>query len=333
MSEAAPLEQRLEARVRRALEPPRFPERRDVELAFAVIDGAGDVAFLDHFWLDGPTLWVVAARLDGSGLDGGLAAASLRQLLRALSAELHLPRAVVDELLRQRGDGVSALAVACLDTATGTFRHAAHGDGHCGAVDSLSPGDIGWLTVGGPELPEGGRVPAEGLQSLVDGHARPPRRVLAAIHFKAPPKRARTTTLVIRNDRAAVPDALEAARSFLARHAVAEADMAALELALDEILTNQINYGFRDGMAHEILLELRVEGGRLDVEIRDDGVPFDPLSVAPPDLEAGIEERQIGGLGMHFVRSLIDEVSYRRSGGWNVLALGKTLSGNGEQPA
>jgi len=326
MTVSGSLEQRLAARIRRALEPPRFPERRDVELAFAIVDDSSDVIFFDHFWLDGSKLWAVAARFGKGGLDGALTASGLRQLLRGLAAELREPQAVADQLVGIRGDDVSALAAICFDTTGGVLLHAACGEARCTGADRLGPGEIGWLAIAAPALPEDARVPTDGLQALVDGSLQPPCRAIAAIHFKSPPKRARSTTLVIANDSSAVPDALGSVRSFLAQHEVADEDVSALELALDEIVTNQINYGFRDGAAHEILLEIRVEEGRLEVELRDDGVPFDPLSVSPPDIELGIEERQIGGLGMHFVRSLMDEASYRRVGGWNVLALTRKLA-------
>ncbi len=75
----------------------------------------------------------------------------------------------------------------------------------------------------------------------------------------------------------------------------------------------------------EILIEVNVEGDRLMIDIRDDGAPFDPLSIPEPDLSVELEERQIGGLGMYFVRSLLDNIEYRRSNGWNVVSLEKRL--------
>ncbi len=58
-------------------------------------------------------------------------------------------------------------------------------------------------------------------------------------------------------------------------------------------------------------------------EISDDGVAFDPLKVPPPDLTADLESRPIGGLGVHFVKTLMDEVAYRREGDRNVLTMRK----------
>lgn len=326
MTEAIPLLQRLETRIRSSLEPAPFPERRDVELAFAAESAAHEVVFFDHFWLDERHLWAAALQLSRGGLDGALAAAGQRQLLRALAAESGDPDLVIDGLRQHGGNCVAALAIARIDISVGELRHATLGSGRCSDAQVLAPGDIFWLAIAGEPPVGDGHLPLEGLRALVDQHFGPARRALAAIHFKALAKQQNGATFSIRNDRVALPDALKAVGEYLARHAVANEDASALELALDEILTNQINYGFRDGSAHEILVDIQIDRGRLSVEIRDDGVPFDPLDIAAPDLEAGIEERQIGGLGMHFVKALLDEVSYRRSRGWNVLTLGRTLA-------
>jgi serine/threonine-protein kinase RsbW len=66
-------------------------------------------------------------------------------------------------------------------------------------------------------------------------------------------------------------------------------------------------------------VEARREGDSLHLLIEDDGPEFDPLSAAAPDLEAGVEERDIGGLGVHFVRRLTREAHYERREGLNRL--------------
>ena len=64
---------------------------------------------------------------------------------------------------------------------------------------------------------------------------------------------------------------------------------------------------------------------RATLVLRDDAPPFDPLSLAAPDLAAGLDERSMGGLGIHLVRELVDEVSYRRVDGRNELTLSKHI--------
>jgi serine/threonine-protein kinase RsbW len=106
-----------------------------------------------------------------------------------------------------------------------------------------------------------------------------------------------------------------------------EEAFAGVDLAVDEILTNVISYAFRDGGSHRIDLDLDFSGERLLIEIRDDGVPFNPLDIPPPRLGGEVGEREIGGLGMHFVRNIADEITYRREANWNILSLSKNIGG------
>jgi len=103
----------------------------------------------------------------------------------------------------------------------------------------------------------------------------------------------------------------------------------AFNLCLDELFTNIVSYGYRDQGPHEIILELIATPTEVSAVLRDDARAFDPLTEAPPpDLAAPIEERRIGGLGVHFVKQLMTRVSYRREGACNVLELVKARGAN-----
>lgn len=121
-------------------------------------------------------------------------------------------------------------------------------------------------------------------------------------------------------------------RAFCAEHGVSEAIAFRINLALEEVLANTIKYGYADDVAHEIAVELQQTRDGLTVEIDDDARPFDPTQAATPDLSAPLEERSIGGLGIHFVRTMMDEVRYRRDGGRNRLTLVKRLTSGGGAP-
>jgi anti-sigma regulatory factor (Ser/Thr protein kinase) len=110
---------------------------------------------------------------------------------------------------------------------------------------------------------------------------------------------------------------------FCKAHGVPEAAIAHLNLALDEAMTNTIEYSWPDGGDHELALTIAIRNGAVVAEISDDGIAFDPLKVPPPDLESDIESRPVGGLGVHFVKTLMDDVGYRRDGGRNVLTMRK----------
>jgi anti-sigma regulatory factor (Ser/Thr protein kinase) len=100
-------------------------------------------------------------------------------------------------------------------------------------------------------------------------------------------------------------------------------------LALDELFTNIVTYGGISDPSACIALELAVEADALRIILSDPGQPFDPGTLAPPDLEASLEERQIGGLGVHFARTLMDSFDYRRADSRNQLTLRKRLPGAG----
>jgi serine/threonine-protein kinase RsbW len=100
----------------------------------------------------------------------------------------------------------------------------------------------------------------------------------------------------------------------------------ALNVALDEALCNAISYGFPDGGQHAITVSLGCQDGEASAEVIDDGIPFDPLaSSAAPDVGTGLQDRQVGGLGLLFMRHLMDDVAYRREGRFNRLRLRKRI--------
>lgn len=94
-----------------------------------------------------------------------------------------------------------------------------------------------------------------------------------------------------------------------------------INLALEELLTNTIKYGHRDGGNHPIRVSLAVVPGEITAEIEDTGAPFDPFALAPVDTDAPLDARQPGGLGIHLVRQVIEAVEYRRVGGRNRVTL------------
>lgn len=98
-----------------------------------------------------------------------------------------------------------------------------------------------------------------------------------------------------------------------------------MHVALDEILSNTLRNGFGDEPRHRIEVTLSVDARTLTATIEDDCAPFDPLSVPAPDLQGSLRERRVGGLGIHFVKSLMSEVTYAHVRGRNRLVLRKNL--------
>jgi sigma-B regulation protein RsbU (phosphoserine phosphatase) len=94
-----------------------------------------------------------------------------------------------------------------------------------------------------------------------------------------------------------------------------------INLAMDDLLSNIINYAYPEAEIGQTETRLELKDGVLRITVIDDGKPFDPLSAEQPDVNASLEEREIGGLGIFLVRELMDEVSYQREGDRNVLRL------------
>jgi len=94
--------------------------------------------------------------------------------------------------------------------------------------------------------------------------------------------------------------------------AVGQATIYQILLAVDEACTNVIKHAY-SGQTGIITLTCELLDDSLVIIIRDRGKPFDPRSVPPPDLEADLEQRKIGGLGIYFMQKMMDDVSYEFS--------------------
>ncbi len=118
---------------------------------------------------------------------------------------------------------------------------------------------------------------------------------------------------------------LAALESFVRTHQLPPAVSRAADLALEEHLTNVMDYAYDDRREHEICVRLDVNGAQLVVEVEDDGRAFDPTQAPELDTSLPPDQRPIGGLGIHFIRRSMDEVRYRRQANRNVLRMVKRL--------
>jgi sigma-B regulation protein RsbU (phosphoserine phosphatase) len=99
-----------------------------------------------------------------------------------------------------------------------------------------------------------------------------------------------------------------------------------MHVVIDELLMNIISYAYPDDGRHEICIKVELSADRLKVSMVDDGIPFNPLGIETPDTELSLEEREIGGLGIHLIRKMMDRVSYRRRIDKNVISVMKFLN-------
>jgi serine phosphatase RsbU (regulator of sigma subunit)/anti-sigma regulatory factor (Ser/Thr protein kinase) len=105
-----------------------------------------------------------------------------------------------------------------------------------------------------------------------------------------------------------------------------EVVMPTVMMALDELLSNVVKYAFPDDSEdHQIEVRAEVVGDSLIMSVTDDGISFNPFTQEEPDTSLSIEEREIGGLGIHLVKRIFDETSYQRKVNQNVVTLVKHL--------
>ena len=135
-----------------------------------------------------------------------------------------------------------------------------------------------------------------------------------------------TRTLHVPSAFAAVGPATEEAEVWLAEQEVSADASYLVSLAIEELVTNCVKYGYDDEATHTIDIVLSVEDGFLRMEVIDDGHAFNPLEAPKPDLALPLSERPLGGLGIHLLRELSDEMLYERRDGTNRLVLTKRMS-------
>jgi len=136
--------------------------------------------------------------------------------------------------------------------------------------------------------------------------------------------------LSIANDVREIAGVAERIDAFCEARALGAKTAYAVNLSIEEIVTNTIGYGYDDDEPHRIEIALCASADALVVTITDDSREFD-LSQPPPevDFEASLDERTVGGLGLFLVHELMDGVEYRRVGRRNIVTLTKKLADPG----
>ena len=114
---------------------------------------------------------------------------------------------------------------------------------------------------------------------------------------------------------------IESMSIFLNQHSCGPQALYQAQLAVEEIGTNIIKYGYDDKLEHRITLRVECLADCFRLQILDDGHPFDARQVAEPDLEQSLADRQHGGLGISLVRRLARRMDYERRNGINALTV------------
>ena len=96
-----------------------------------------------------------------------------------------------------------------------------------------------------------------------------------------------------------------------------------VNLAVEEAVVNVMNYAYPEGTKGDVNIAATADGQQLTLTITDSGTPFDPTARSEVDITQPLDERPIGGLGIHLVRNIMDAVSYQRVGDTNQLTITK----------
>lgn len=141
-----------------------------------------------------------------------------------------------------------------------------------------------------------------------------------------PPTQAAALTFSVRKSS---PPPLELARrtirSFLLNPQRTECDQHCIQLIVEEWLTNLVRHGCAEGRTHLASLTLINLGPTVRIRLEDDCAAFDPIALPPPPLDTDLDQRRIGGLGVHLIRSMVEQFSYERRGDKNIWELTRRI--------
>jgi anti-sigma regulatory factor (Ser/Thr protein kinase) len=132
-------------------------------------------------------------------------------------------------------------------------------------------------------------------------------------------------TITLQNDITEIPHLKARVADYGKIQALSDDLIQDVQLVLEEMVSNIIFYGYTDVQPHQIVVIVDIAKDTLMIEIRDDAQPFNPLAKSAPDLTVPFEDREIGGMGIHLMRTLMDNVAYHTVEGQNILRMTKQL--------
>ncbi len=134
------------------------------------------------------------------------------------------------------------------------------------------------------------------------------------------------TTLILRNDVAELERVMSFVSDLCLRNSISPETEYDLNLALDEMVTNVAKYAYPEGGEHLYTLQITVNEDEFVARFEDDGVDFNPTEYPRPDLDAPLQGRKEGGLGIYLIRQIMTSVEHQRVAGKNIVTLRKTLT-------
>jgi anti-sigma regulatory factor (Ser/Thr protein kinase) len=158
-------------------------------------------------------------------------------------------------------------------------------------------------------------TPEQGQQKIPAAVLRAGRAPAMVPHSMSPSDLSFTLT----NKRSEIARMFTLLEGFCQTNRISEDDMFNVRLVMDEAVINVMVHGYDDSDEHAIHVALSLDAGNLAIHIDDDGVEYNPLDAPAPRFDLPIEQRRIGGLGVHIMKTLAKSVDYRREAGRNKL--------------
>lgn len=131
--------------------------------------------------------------------------------------------------------------------------------------------------------------------------------------------------LILHNEIQQIPQLASFLETIAEEKNISQALTMSLNLALEEAVTNVILYAYPEGTDGLVDIEAILRDDSLEFILSDSGKPFDPTAAPEADITLGVEERQIGGLGIYLVKQIMDSVTYKRENGRNILHMTKKI--------
>lgn len=130
--------------------------------------------------------------------------------------------------------------------------------------------------------------------------------------------------ITLQNDLKEVERLAKAVETFIQENGLKKEQIFPINLALEEAVTNIISYGNIQNST--IAITFTLKGDELKITVEDRGQPFNPLETSEPDIsEDDVDQRSVGGLGIHLIKNMMDAVSYQRQTDTNVLIMTKNI--------
>ncbi|MCP4178018.1 MAG: ATP-binding protein [bacterium] len=130
-----------------------------------------------------------------------------------------------------------------------------------------------------------------------------------------------TRNFIIRNDLSELKFLNKAIKKYLEKLNLSNKSIYNITLIVEELITNTIRHGYADEQKHEIFVDISTSNEHIKITIKDDGAEFNVLEHPPPELDIPLRDMKVGGLGIHLVKNLAKNISYRRKNNANIITI------------